>query len=518
MARGRAVDDVEEPAAAEESVEEPAVAEEPAAAHGLPRALGLTLASAFVWGVAHLSAGRRLTGGLLVGTFVLLAAAGAVTAVGYSRNLAQFAVRPDWLAGFAIALLVLGLIWVTVVLWSYQVVRPTAATLRTRAAGRAVVALLCVLVAAPLVWGARSTYVYRDALTSIFQPTGSSGRHRPVDQKDPWAGQRRVNILLLGGDAAANRTGVRTDSVTLASIDTRTGHTVLLSLPRNLESFPMPPGPARHRFPYGFTGDGPLNPGLLNEVYEYADNHPEVVPGVPENRRGAELMKGTVSEILGQPIDYYILVDMFGFADIIDAMGGVKIKIEHPIPYGQRGEILQPGNRKLNGKEALWYGRSRNDSDDYARMSRQKCLLRAVAKQADPQRVLTRFERLASATKRTISTDIPQDLLPALIDLSGKVKDGAQIDSLQFVPPLIRTGNPDFALIRKLSAKAIADSEAAASPSPSATGSPAGTADPSPSSGTGRSSSGSPSPGENASRTADSAHATPMSLDAACPS
>jgi LCP family protein required for cell wall assembly len=286
-----------------------------------------------------------------------------------------------------------------------------------------------------------------------------------VDTKDPWNGQARVNVLLLGGDAAANRTGVRTDSMTLASIDTKTGDTVLLSLPRNLEGFPMPRGPARDRFPYGFSGDGPGTPGLLNEVYQYAEDHPDVVPGARKNQRGPELLKSTIGGILGQPVDYYILVDMFGFADIIDAMGGVKIKITQPISYGQRGQVLAPGDRVLKGKEALWYGRSRNESDDYTRMGRQKCLMAAIAKQANPTTVLTSFDKLAAAAKRTLSTDIPQELLPAFVSLSSKVKDGAQIDSLQFVPPLVHTGNPDLALIRRLTARAVAgDRETSPSP------------------------------------------------------
>ncbi|MCW2902042.1 MAG: cell envelope-related transcriptional attenuator [Streptosporangiaceae bacterium] len=492
-----------------------AEAEEPIARKGgMPRALALTLASVFVWGVAHLAARRRLAGGLLFGVFTLLVTAGVVAGVviGWERISLWISIRPDWLAGIALAVLALGLVWVTVVIRSYRVVQPAGASLPTRLAGRFLIVVLCVLVAAPSVWAAHLTYTYRDALSSIFQQAGHRS-HGTVDQKDPWAGQRRVNILLLGGDAAGNRTGLRTDSIILASIDTTTGRTVLLSLPRNLESFPMPPGPARDRFPYGFTGDGPLNPGLLNEVYEYAENHPEVVPGTPPNRRGPELIKGTVSEILGLPIDYYIVVDMFGFADIVDAMGGVRIRIDQPIPYGQRGDVLQAGDRRLNGKEALWYGRSRTDSDDYTRMGRQKCLLRALAKQADPQRVLTRFHRLAAATKRTISTDIPLDLMPAFIRLSGKVKDGARIDSLQFVPPLIHTGNPDFALIRRLSAKAIADSGRQSGASPSPGGSPVGRPDPSPP----RPHSGRPAP-DGATPTPEADHTVPTSLDKVCPS
>lgn len=81
-------------------------------------------------------------------------------------------------------------------------------------------------------------------------------------------------------------------------------------------------------------------------------------------------------------------------------------------------------------------------------MGRQKCLLNAVAKQADPMTVLNSFERLAAATKRAISTDLPQDLLPAVVDLSQKVK-GAKIRSLNFVPPLVNTADPDWYAIRR---------------------------------------------------------------------
>ncbi|MDL4777837.1 MULTISPECIES: LCP family protein [Thermomonosporaceae] len=483
---------------------------------GLVRALGLTAASALVWGVAHLSTGRRWIGALLLALFTVLVAAGVLAGTFYRSDLVHLAVRPDWLRTIAVGLLVLGLFWITVVIRSYQIVRPAGLSVPAHTAGAVAVAVVCFAVAVPVSWGAYNTFVYRDALTSIFRTGGSNGRK--VDAKDPWNGQSRVNVLLLGGDAASNREGVRTDSMTLASVDTKTGDTVLFSLPRNLEHFQLPAGPARDRFPYGFTGDGPGTPGLLNEVYQYAEEHPDVVPGALKNQRGPELLKSTISGILGQPVDYYILVDMFGFADIIDAMGGVKVKITEPIPYGLQGGVLQPGERTLKGKEALWYGRSRTMSDDYARMGRQKCLMRAIAQQANPQTVLTSFDKLATAAKRTLATDIPQELLPALMTLSNEVKDGAQINSLQFVPPLISTGAPDFALIRKLTAKAVAPPPAS-SPSPSASSSGAANASPS---------AGAPSPGTpsaGASTAAPSGQAThkpggeskPTSLDATCP-
>jgi anionic cell wall polymer biosynthesis LytR-Cps2A-Psr (LCP) family protein len=423
------------------------------------RALVLTFVSAALWGFAHLWMGRRKAGLLLLALYWILAAALVVVGTAFRGRLVGWAVRPDLLIAITIGSLALGMIWVTVVIRSYQIARPDGVGIVRRTAANATVGALCVALCVPFGWAARYTHIYRDTLTGIFQ-TGDGVKK--VDTDNPWAGKPRVNILLLGGDAARNRVGVRTDSMTLASVDTSTGDTVLLSLPRNLEDAPMPAGPARARFPFGFGGDGPLNPGLLNEVYQYGEDHPGMVPGVPAKRRGPALITGSISEILGQPIDYYILVDMFGFADIIDAIGGVKIKIEEPVPYGQEGDVIRPGYRTLRGREALWYGRSRNNSDDYTRMGRQKCLLRAIAQQANPQRVLTRFEKLAGATRRAISTDIPRDLLPALISLSGRVKAGAEITSLQFVPPLISTGRPDFREIRQLTAKAIEDSEARA--------------------------------------------------------
>ncbi|PKK13955.1 LCP family protein [Thermomonospora sp. CIF 1] len=474
-------------------------------ARSLSGALGLTLASGLLWGVAHLWAGRRLAGVLLMALFMALVTTVVIAVTVFGGDLTELAVQSQWLTRGAGALAVLGLVWVAVVIRSYQVVRPAGLGALRRTAGIAAVTVLCSLVALPVAEGVRIAQDSNHTLSSIFR-SGTAGGRR-IDRDDPWDGLRRVNVLLLGGDAGPNRIGVRTDSMTLASVDTRTGDTVLLSLPRNLENVPLPPGPARDRFPYGFTGDGPMTPGLLNEVYDYAENHPDVVPGVPKDRRGPELIKGTFAEILGLPVHYYILVDMQGFADLIDAMGGVRMTVPEDIVYGRFSEgRVKAGTRVLSGKEALWYGRSRTNSDDYVRMGRQKCLLRAVARQANPQLVLTRFHELASAARRTISTDIPAELLPALVKLSAKMRDGARIDSLQFIPPLINTGNPDFELIRKLAAEAIAESERAresGSPAPSpssASPKPETTAD---------QSSPSPSP---------SPQTKPVSLDETCPS
>ncbi|MCW2937781.1 MAG: cell envelope-related transcriptional attenuator [Actinomycetia bacterium] len=481
----------------------------PKADRGLIAALGLTLASTVIWGVAHVRAGRHVAGALLFSVFALLVAFAVIVRVGVRRpDWEQIAVHPDWLFAILIALLVLALVWITVVIRSYQVVSPARLDVLPRAAGVLAVTLLCTAVCTPFVYAAVRTYSLREMLTSISHTSGTSRA------EGPWNGRPRVNILLIGSDAAAGRDGTRTDSVTLASIGTRTGDTVLLGLPRNLEHVPLPTGPARERFPDGFTGDGPQTPGLLNEIFQYAEDHPELVPGMPDKQRGPNLLSRTVSGIIAQPVDYYIVIDMFGFADLVDAMGGVKLQITQAIPYGLQGGVLQPGYRTLSGKDALWYGRSRTGSDDYARMARQKCLLRAVAMQADPIKILTKFDALVSAAKRTISTDIPTGRFPELVRLAGKVREGARISSLSFVPPLIYTGDPNYTLIRALAAKAIGDVQRTVTPERSTSASPAAAASPS----EGPSAAAVPGPASVSSLQPGGGTPRDMPLDMTCPS
>lgn len=410
-------------------------------------ALLLAACSIVIPGVAHLRAGRRTIGGLLLLAY-LAALAGVAYLVMYQRPLLiRLSVQPRWLTGAMYAAVVVALLWALLVWRSYRVLRPTAMRAPGRIFGGLTALVLCVAACVPFLGAARYTYLQRHLVQSMF---GQGGHHTAAD---PWGGRTRVNILLLGGDAGRDRSGTRTDSMTLASVDVRTGATTLISLPRNLEHFHFAPGPAAKRFPLGYTAAPPAYEGLLNEVYQYGQDHPGLVPG--SRHPGADLLKGVFRQTLGVPVDYYALVDMRHFADIVNAMGGVWLRVDQPIPYGLQGGVIKPGYRKLHGQEALWYGRSRTGSSDYVRMGRQKCVLAAIARQANPTTVLTKFSRLAATAEKTVSTDIPQDVLPALVQLSGKVRH-AKISTLQFVPPKIEPADPDWKLIREQSAKAIA--------------------------------------------------------------
>jgi hypothetical protein len=158
------------------------------------------------------------------------------------------------------------------------------------------------------------------------------------------------------------------------------------------------------------------------------------------------------------------MANLQGFQDFVDALGGVTLTVQSRIPIGgitADGTLVPPvdyierGRKKMNGYHALWYARSRRDSTDYDRIDRQRCLIGAMVRQADPLTVLKNFQSLASATKRLLSTDIPRGLLSDLVELADTVRLSGEIRSLPFVPPLISTADPDFAFIRASVRKAL---------------------------------------------------------------
>jgi len=414
------------------------------------------------------AAGRRGLGWAFDTVTGLLLGIAIWTLYGRSMSdLIALSTRPEVLWAVCIGAAVLAVAWPLTILLNWLVLRPRD-LIRARLIGSSVlVGALCLAIALPLVVTSRYAYVQHDLLSSVFGgSSGRSGDSARGPAENPWAGRGRIGVLLLGGDAGPDRTGLRTDTVILASIDTQTGETILFSLPRNLEDAPFPPGELRHAFPHGF-------PDLLNAIYPTVEDfRPDLLRG--QKDRGATAIKQAVHEILGVPVDYYMLVDLKGFRDLVDALDGVTVNVKKRISYGGirvDGSVgppkgwIEPGVKNMDGVTALRYARTRDNSSDYDRIARQRCVLNAIFDQADPITVLRRYERLAKVAKDNIKTDVPQDMLPAFIDLSERIKK-ASVRSVAFVPPLIATGNPDYELIRKKTQEALTEPPKKPAPKP----------------------------------------------------
>ncbi|WP_214319932.1 LCP family protein [Nonomuraea sediminis] len=421
--------------------------------------IGWLLLSVVLPGAAHLRAGWRKTGLALLGCYVagLLALLWIVLS---TDNLIGHLTEDSWLTAITVTAAALGAAWFLLIVHSFVVLKPARLPWGAQILAGTLAGLLAVAVVLP--FGVVTQYVWtaQKTLNDVFVDTPVEQQAQApaaAKEEDPWAGRDRVNILLIGGDGDDDRVGIRTDSMNVASVDVKTGNSVMVSLPRNLEDVRFRPGtPMAEHFPTGFRL--PPDPGggrsdLLNSVWEYADAHPELFGG--KQHQGPQVLMDTIGYTLGLKIDWYVLVNIWGFARLVDAIGGVTITVEQDVVFGKYNEgLVKAGTRKLKGADAMWYARSRTYSDDFTRMRRQRCVLAALLDQADPGTVLTRFNKIALATKELIKTDVPRQMLKDLVPLALKVKN-AKVTSIQFVPPLINTGSPDWDKIRSMTQKAI---------------------------------------------------------------
>lgn len=425
----------------------------------LRRSLGFLLMSALLPGSVQRHVGHRRVG--LVAMRVYLGLVVAVLLVCMSALIAPGAtlgvLLTPWVTVVAKVLLwAFFLAWVALLIDAWRLSRPMGLPRRGRLLMTGTALVLVVLLAC-----------VTNFLTGAFTAAGNLGEVLPgggdVERK---AG--RYNVLLLGTDAADDRVGVRPDSINIASIDAETGRTVIFGLPRNMQGIPFPDDSPMHElYPDGFRCAD--NECMLNAIWTAGEEHADRFP--KGANAGLEATKSAVAETLGLEINYYALVDMRGFASIIDAMGGIELDVMKRIPIGGGSSkvsgYIEPGqNVHLDGRRALWFARSRHDSSDYERMQRQKCVMSAMVAQLDPQVVATRFVELSQAGKDLLLTDVPRDQLVDLASLALKTRDHP-IASVNFTPPLIpNTAKPDFAFIRKTVAEKIAAAEAADDASP----------------------------------------------------
>ncbi|WP_017558973.1 LCP family protein [Nocardiopsis baichengensis] len=450
---------------------------------GLGRALLLTAASLVLPGIAHLRSGRRTAGIVLLSGYAALMAAGiavGVLVLGDMARGATMAVQGRWLLTASAAAFAGAVVWMAVVVHSWAITRPRPSGAGAATAGGALVVLLCLVVAAPAAAVMHTSYVTYSTLSTVF---GSEDPldDPPHDAANPWNDRDRIEVLLIGGDSGSNRYGMRNDSTMVASIDVHTGDTVLIGIPRNLEDVQFPKGSKlaeAYPPPAGYDN-------LFNDIYQRVAEHPEQLAENPAaDDPAADTLKSVVGYITGLDPEYYALVDMKGFEGIIDAIGGIDVYLEDPIPYGLEGDVLEAGQQHLDGNQALWYGRSRVNSDDYTRMGRQGCLIKYVAEQADPAAVLSGYQDLAGAAKRTLRTDIPQTKAPAFVELADLVDEEGAMRTLQLTPPQVDPAYPDWKEIRAMVADAVeeqereqgdgADAAPGPDPSPSASDAPTG--------------------------------------------
>lgn len=192
-------------------------------------------------------------------------------------------------------------------------------------------------------------------------------------------GDGRVNVLLIGKGGPGETAPDLTDSLLLASIDPVQNEASLVSVPRDMYVLSESGSPTKINAIYANAKQSRLANGSDTDAdREAAENI------------GLDAIKDSISEVLGIPVHYYVMVDFQAFEDAINTVGGLTIDVEEPL-YDQTVAHLFNGNplvadeglQTMDGFRALIYARSRKGSarGDFDRTERQREIIVALQKE-----------------------------------------------------------------------------------------------------------------------------------------
>ncbi len=228
------------------------------------------------------------------------------------------------------------------------------------------------------------------------------------------------NILVVGTDSREGLpddfegkfgefSGSRTDVIMVAHVEN--GRAQLLSLPRDLK--------------VDIPGHGT---NKINAAYVFG---------------GPDLLVQTIQDNLDIPINNYVEIDFFGFANVVDAMGGVTLTFDNPARDLKSGLDVPAGTLTLNGAQALAYARSRSyqelqggewvsvNGSDIGRTGRQQELLLTMFSQATSPGNAFNLPGFASTFAEQITADAGMSV-PVLVELGSSALSlgGAEIEAM----------------------------------------------------------------------------------------
>jgi len=190
------------------------------------------------------------------------------------------------------------------------------------------------------------------------------------------------SVLLLGVDQRKGDRG-RSDTMIVLSINPKLNSVKMLSIPRDTRT--------------EIVGKGTED--KINHAYAFG---------------GEEMAMNTVEHFLDIPIDYFVRVNMEGFKDIVDAVGGITVNNDLDFSYG--GYHFPKGEVTLNGKKALAYTRMRKEDPrgDFGRQIRQRQIIQGVIKEGASLSSLANYSDIFSALGKNVKTNLTFDQMVAI--------------------------------------------------------------------------------------------------------
>ena len=253
---------------------------------------------------------------------------------------------------------------------------------------------------APIITETKKETVTQAADQTASLPEDNSSALAQETQPERWDGKNRITCLAMGldyRDWVANEGAPRSDTMMLLTYDPVTKEAGMLSLPRDLwVAIPD----------HGY--------GRINTAYSMGEGE-KLPPSNGYPGGGPGLAMRTVEMFLGVKIQYYAVVDFYGFSDFIDAIDTLAVNVRDDIwvdPLGPGNTVhLMAGVQDLDGPTALAYARYRyTDGGDFERAQRQQDVIFALHKQISwqlPELLTTKFDAVFASIQRAVKTNIP---------------------------------------------------------------------------------------------------------------
>ncbi|MDQ0231430.1 LCP family glycopolymer transferase [Metabacillus malikii] len=238
--------------------------------------------------------------------------------------------------------------------------------------------------------------VYNDIANAVDKMHKSLDREKSEkrEEKVQFDLQDPLSILVVGIDEREGDSG-RTDSMLVLTINPDTKSTNIVSIPRDTRTELI-------------DEDGDIEIDKMNHAYAFG---------------GIEMTIRSIEHFLNIPIDYYAEVNMEGFRDIVDAVGGIDVDNKHEFELD--GTYLSEGKHHLDGEEALQYARMRNEDPlgDFGRQERQREVISKVIDKGASLSTLTNYDDILDALEDNIKTNLT---LNEIIGIQMEYKSAAK--------------------------------------------------------------------------------------------
>ncbi|GAA2392273.1 LCP family protein [Nonomuraea africana] len=229
-----------------------------------------------------------------------------------------------------------------------------------------------------------------------------------VDKRDDLT-RKEQNRLKLGRE-----TGERTDTMMLIHLSADHRKVTVVSLPR--DTWTTIPGKGQHK---------------INSAYQFG---------------GAKLARQTVQQATGLPITRYIEVNVLGFVNVVDRLGGVTVCTPVPINDPKTGLNLAAGTHQLDGARALGYARTRATArSDLDRIDRQQQVISAMLSKAlsNPANLIS----FVNSSLATIKVDPDDGLVPLVEQLKDVSLDDVKFASVPLTDVDFKTPTGESAVL-----------------------------------------------------------------------